>query len=177
MRQILQRLGSFPEIVVLPFPQETIVNEPVAQWPVCDVFISFFSTGFPLEKAIEYTNLRKPYLINDIASQELLLDRRKMYDMLRKHNIPTPRYVCMSRDAEVQPSIVIEEDAVQVKDQRFERPFVEKPVSGEDHNIIIYFPRAAGGGSQHLFRKKGDRSSEFVPGKPCSPPFPPPKKK
>jgi inositol-hexakisphosphate/diphosphoinositol-pentakisphosphate 1-kinase len=43
---------------------------------------------------------------------------------------------------------------------------VEKPISGEDHNVVIYFPRAAGGGSQHLFRKVGDRSSEFRPG-PC----------
>ena len=51
----------------------------------------------------------------------------------------------------------------QVNGDRFEKPFVEKPVSGEDHNITIYYPRAAGGGSQRLFRKVGDRSSAFYP--------------
>lgn len=54
----------------------------------------------------------------------------------------------------------------QINGLRLERPFVEKPVSGEDHNVVIYFPRSAGGGSQHLFRKVGDRSSEFRPGTP-----------
>jgi inositol hexakisphosphate/diphosphoinositol-pentakisphosphate kinase len=33
----------------------------------------------------------------------------------------------------------------------------------QDHNIRIYYPGSAGGGAQWLFRKIGDKSSEFVP--------------
>lgn len=59
--------------------------------------------------------------------------------------------------------LVESEDHVEINGTIFNKPFVEKPVSAEDHNIYIYYPTSAGGGSQRLFRKIGSRSSVYSP--------------
>ena len=52
------------------------------EWPLCDAMLSWHSDGFPLARAQRYVALRRPFLINDISMQEVLLDRRKVYRML-----------------------------------------------------------------------------------------------
>ena len=55
------------------------------------------------------------------------------------------------------------EDSICVHGEKFRKPFVEKPVWAEDHNIYVYYPKSSGGGSKRLFRKVRDRSSKFFP--------------
>ena len=69
MEQILTRLKNYDHFEIIIFPQETILNEPIAAWPKCDCLISFYSKGFPLSKAEEYAKLYNPLLINDLEKQ------------------------------------------------------------------------------------------------------------
>ncbi|XP_020551973.1 inositol hexakisphosphate and diphosphoinositol-pentakisphosphate kinase 2-like isoform X4 [Sesamum indicum] len=84
---------------------------------------------------------------------------------LEMYGIPVPRYALVNRDFPNQELdyFVEEEDFVEVHGNRFWKPFVEKPVDGDDHSIMIYYPSSAGGGMKELFRKVGNRSSEFHP--------------
>ncbi len=41
----------------------------MSRWPLCDCFVAFHSKGFPLEKAIEYTRLRRPFIVNNLEMQ------------------------------------------------------------------------------------------------------------
>ncbi|XP_069191248.1 inositol hexakisphosphate and diphosphoinositol-pentakisphosphate kinase 2 isoform X7 [Procambarus clarkii] len=155
MKEILTRLEEFEFIRTVIFPEEVILKEPVEKWPVCDCLVSFHSKGFPLEKAQAYTDLRKPYIINDLDMQYDLQDRRVVYSTLQREGIELPRFAILDRDSK-DPSkreLIEGEDHVEVNGVIFNKPFVEKPVSAEDHNIYIYYPTSAGGGSQRLFRK------------------------
>lgn len=160
------------------YAERMLTNWPaldVEDWPRCDVLISFFSTDFPLDKAISYVKLRNPFCINDLPSQALLWDRRLVGMILDHLGVPTPRRLEVSRDGgpkidkelrdlvtkrldislggyQVTPEVSLREDgdAIIIDGKELEKPFVEKPVSGEDHNVYIYFK---GGGGRRLFRK------------------------
>ncbi|XP_076259063.1 inositol hexakisphosphate and diphosphoinositol-pentakisphosphate kinase isoform X5 [Rhynchophorus ferrugineus] len=165
MKEILTRLQDFEYIKVTVFPEDVILTKPVQQWPMCDCLISFHSKGFPLDKAIQYAQLYNPYVINNLHMQYDIQDRRKVYSTLEAEGIEIPRYAVLDRDS-LDPKdheLVESEDHVEVNGITFNKPFVEKPVSAEDHNIYIYYPTQAGGGSQRLFRKIGSRSSVYSP--------------
>jgi len=194
-RNILNRLvGKDGDFKVIIFGDKVILDENVENWPVCDFLISFFSDGFPLEKAIAYAKLRKPFCVNDLPMQTVLWDRRMCLRILDKLEVPSPRRLAVNRDGGPvllstdiadrvesltglrldgsedgrgggeEPPVDVhmedDNDTLVVDGQRLSKPFVEKPVSGEDHNINIYYPKSQGGGGRRLFRKINNKSSE-----------------
>ena len=195
-RNILTRLQSNGEFDIVVFGDKVILDEEVENWPICEFLISFFSDGFPLEKAIAYSKLRKPFCINDLPMQKILWDRRICLRILDNMEVPTPKRIEVNRDGgptiesaelanrvhrfsgvkltgsengtdggmQVTNKVELMEDGdtLLVDGVSLKKPFVEKPISGEDHNIRIYFPKShEGGGGRKLFRKIGNKSSEW----------------
>lgn len=210
-RNILNRIIANNEFDVIVFGDKVILDEgthptpyifrhscansptEVENWPICDYLISFYSDGFPLEKAINYVKARKPFCVNDVPMQKILWDRRLCLRILDQIDVPTPKRVEVNRDGgpdmltpdvmkhvrdvtgvTLDPrgtehyriprkvELLDDGDILSVDGTLLKKPFVEKPTSGEDHNIIIYFPREAGGGARKLFRKIGNKSSEYI---------------
>ncbi|KAI1268865.1 hypothetical protein F5Y18DRAFT_169968 [Xylariaceae sp. FL1019] len=192
-RNILNRIIANRDFDVVVFGDKTILDEGVENWPICDYLISFYSDGFPLDKAIAYVKARKPFCVNDVPMQKILWDRRLCLRILDTISVPTPQRIEVNRDGgpdlltpdvaratrevsgidleDTDPEqyrvprkveLLDNGDILSVDGALLKKPFVEKPTSGEDHNIIIYFPQSAGGGARKLFRKIGNKSSEFV---------------
>jgi UDP-N-acetylmuramoylalanine-D-glutamate ligase len=124
--------------------------------------------------------------------QSILWDRRIVLSILDAIGVSTPKRVVVSRDGGVKvdpeaaimfnkhntdldihkvvsdyahdaENVVMTEDAIQVANETLDKPFLEKPVNGEDHNINIYYSKEQGGGGRRLFRKVGNKSSEYDP--------------
>ena len=159
MEEILTRLQNIDHFKVIVFDQDVITNKPAEDWPKCDCLVSFYSKDFPLSKAEDYVRINKPFLINDLSKQWDIMDRTKVYQILKEAGIEQPRYVIKHSNENV--NIIEQDDQIEINGQVFTKPFVEKPTNADDHNIYIYFPSNVGGGCQRLFRKVGSRSSLY----------------
>jgi inositol hexakisphosphate/diphosphoinositol-pentakisphosphate kinase len=166
MKTILHRLNLLEEFEIHILTNDQILKQPQTNWPDCDALISFHSDGFPLEKAIAYAKRTEALQVNHLDSQAAQLDRRMVYDILKNQQIPQPKHAFCNRDGwnGAPDSVLVEsDDYIEIDGQRIYKPFVEKPANSEDHNVYIYYPSVAGGGSKRLFRKIGDMSSKFYP--------------
>lgn len=134
---------------------------------------------------VAFVELRKPICVNDLPLQKVFWDRRVVLQMLDKIGVPTSFRLECNRDGgpqidksiadQIQSSLGIrvdkkrsistfemkDDDTIIIDGKIMEKPFVEKPVSGEDHNVNIYFPNKKGGGARRLFRKVSDNFFTF----------------
>lgn len=65
MKEILRRLTSHMEFEAVFFGDDTILNKPVEEWPICQILMSWHSDGFPLQKVSFHKNSSSfsfPYL-------------------------------------------------------------------------------------------------------------------
>ncbi|KAL7008777.1 inositol hexakisphosphate and diphosphoinositol-pentakisphosphate kinase [Cystobasidiomycetes sp. EMM_F5] len=186
MRNILSRLLASGKFEIMIFGDKCILDEDVENWPLCDFLLSFHSDGFPLDKAIRYVHLRNPICINDLSMQKVFWDRRVVLAILDHIGVRTPPRIEVDRDGgpaidkrlsdivfrdlgirldapRPKSQLTYDEDKVEAGGKVIHKPFVEKPASGEDHNVYIYYSSKRGGGGRRLFRKIGNKSSELDP--------------
>lgn len=163
MKALMRRLDASGVFDITLFGEECILSKPVEDWPKVECLIAFYSNGFPLEKAIDYVKLVKPIEINRLDKQRLLRDRLAMYETLRLYEIPCPDYMFVDHTNMGINMFEEADDHIVFNGRRLMKPFVEKPIDGDDHNIWIYYPPSVGGGCKKLIRKTDDKSSEFDP--------------
>lgn len=174
MAEILSRLDTDTLFHVVFFGDDCILNKDIEEWPQnIDVLIAFFSKGYPLHKVQAYVEYRKqqcssqgsrpPLLIlNDLSKQELLQDRRRVYDLLEESGIDVPRHVYMSRDGYVstgtgdgkkksddgeEPELKEFDDHIEINGVSIHKPFVEKPANAEGKSVcaalVLAFVRSS----------------------------------
>ena len=60
MQSIIKNLKKYKELQVIEFEEDLILNQPYTDWPQVEVLICFYSSGFPMDKGIQYVNTYKP---------------------------------------------------------------------------------------------------------------------
>ncbi|KJP86142.1 hypothetical protein AK88_04193 [Plasmodium fragile] len=165
MECILKRLAKSGDFNIIKFKEDMILNHDIDTWPIVDCLIAFYSTGFPLKKAIEYVKKYKPITLNNLSRQLILRSRLQIYEELKKWKVPHANYVVVDHDAVKRGEHAFEEyyDYIVYNNIRLNKPFIEKPINADNHNNWIYYPKNTGGGCKKLFRKIKDRSSEYCP--------------
>jgi inositol-hexakisphosphate/diphosphoinositol-pentakisphosphate 1-kinase len=83
-----------------------------------------------------------------LEMQRTLQDRRLVYDTLQAYGVPVPQHVYVNRDGDDDENVIEEfDDHIVINGTLLKKPFVEKPVDADDHNVstrafrhtVVYF--------------------------------------
>lgn len=146
---------------IIEIDEGTMRSPLVHTWPISDVVIPLYSSGFPLRNMLRYVSLRSPLLVNNLHLQPLMQDRRVIRRVLMRAGIPVAKAVVVDRtagDTVMQSGrngntlVVMKKSSshnnshnrkkkttTTTKTVIMEKPFVEKPVDPEDHSKFFVF--------------------------------------
>jgi len=132
IENLLNEFTNIYSANVIQLSDRVLETEPVENWPLCDISLTLYldKYNYPpsiLDKISNYTSLRKPYILNNCEFREVLRNRIDIYKILHELEILTPTF--------------------EVGDYKnIQKPFIEKPVSADEHDIVIY--HAEGGSTK-----------------------------
>lgn len=139
-------------VTIVEIDESTMRSPLVHTWPIADVVIALYSSGFPLRNMLRYVSLRSPLLVNNLHLQPLMQDRRVIRRVLARAGVPVARAVVVDRTAgdtvaqtgRYGNTLVVVKKWTDSKKKgsrtvRMEKPFVEKPVDPEDHSKFFLF--------------------------------------
>ena len=121
--------------------------------------------SFNVNSTNNYTNkpernnsLKKKYDCNEINSLDM--HPVKSLDVIRnKRSLDKKK----SNSKNIDNDLIEFDDHIEYHGVKLYKPFVEKPINGDDHDIYIYYPPNLGGGHKRLFRKTKEYSSFYFP--------------
>ena len=121
--------------------------------------------SFNVNSTNNYTNkpernnsLKKKYDCNEINSLDM--HPVKSLDVIRnKRSLDKKK----SNSKNIDNDLIEFDDHIEYHGIKLYKPFVEKPINGDDHDIYIYYPPNLGGGHKRLFRKTKEYSSFYFP--------------
>ncbi|KAJ3425104.1 inositol hexakisphosphate and diphosphoinositol-pentakisphosphate kinase [Anaeramoeba flamelloides] len=160
MKKILVQLKNSDKIKLVIWTNDMIQNQTIENWPIVDGLITLYSSGYPVNKVISYVNRHRPYCCNNPEFFKAMTNRESIYKVLDEIGVEHPNYLVLNTK-EISNEINEETNWITFHGKKLEKPFVEKPIDSENHNIHIYFNSKEGGGKTKIFRKKAGRKNQF----------------
>ena len=149
-RKILDELDKYGDMEFIVMTDKQIQEDPIDQWPVFDALITFYADGYPTDKVIEYVKKVNPILVNDPERHKWIFNRGKIYEVCDEFQIPSPKHIIVDTSKE---NVTEELDYIEYRGVRLDKPFVEKPLDSERHDIRIMYNSRDGGGCTQIFRR------------------------
>jgi len=159
--KLIGHLKSSYDVEAFEFNVETLQFYDVPSWPRCDAFLCLDrDSNYPnrtqvLARIDQYIALHKPFILNPQPLREKLRSRSWIYRRLNSIGIQTPEYAIYDPLSTIRVVREDRKDSVKIGKHVIKRPFIEKPIKTDSHDIVIYHANGKGSTVMHTPPEQG----------------------